>query len=1185
VGDDLEKTVTSLIAKLNRHQHDRRSPSSDIVALEAARNAADYLDEKIGNFNLNKNEEKKKAEKLLRSLLPNITRQTRSIFTEYTQNEVVPKELYEILTAGDVPAITSIGMLTADIYTRIASINAKIAPQFSGYNFYKKVKEFLQGIAGDIKFANDQARHNFIVRKRVVERLDDLHQEYVDEHNRLDSWLDAYTQKVERLIESTDSEEVLNLLAQWTKGDREPTTTHYNLTVVQEAKEFTSAVTSSTKITPEERKAYLAKLTSARTLLDSSLPARAAWVMGSIDEALRDDRDSYDHLLTVEDDTITSRIDDFTERFWLMKAAYDHLNDKTVMPLIENATKHVTGTPLGFSNILLEAENQMTFLKSEHTPLHYFAEVAAGKHSVLDVDVIKQLAKMYGLTNDGMFMNPRWQKRSVHTGAYGNAERLRQQTLEKIATAFAESAREQESIEEQYILRKGNLPVETLDRTKSLQQLVTLIDKEAAKYNDEFRRRKHASDTERSSPGMEKKPELKYAPNFYQTIERLPEFDMLRRSLKPNAALRDARDRINGVGREGFLGARDAMSYASIYAIYQEFEERLSEHVENLPTSMQGSEVLEKIIEEQERRIRHKLVNRAEALTGILKVELDRPSRALLKREIQALDNIITISAAVGRKTESFVAERVKYATLYERTPEDGRYEETGEKLTLYVLDTNILLGNEHALEHFSRLGMVVIPSEVLIELDHLKTLDGDVGYLARRANDRLNKIGFRDPDERGETFIRKDRVILYDRLARLRRKVHRRNGHKYELRLNEIMKNFRLHPDEYIRRSAQSLTSDRSTLFSSLRWTPAWQRDASNTVFVTNDVVSGLLASPDLEVTDFLTHNAQRNLNHFYPGFRNISLPRTLQQEVLSREFTDAMLENILDVARLGGHWVSHDNKRLEIASPLVENEFVFCQDPGQTMNTVMLRYKDGRLHPLYSLPGEARQFPLRWIQEHPDVSLAPSIRVTDEEQIAARDLFFDADIEVVTIQGVGGTGKTKFSVSTAAQLYKTQEALFDSRLYETVHYTMPATTVDGKNLGALPGGLLDKQGPWIKQFQEFMGQVESYVGPIPVEVIPLSVMRGRDLKGIRIIDEAQNTWKREMKTLVTRHSDPALTIVLGDPEQIDTRAGFDHGFSHLRLAFVGQDNYGHMTFTQSRRSRVARQASMLLPYGGIAA
>ncbi|MEI8103928.1 MAG: PhoH family protein [Candidatus Moraniibacteriota bacterium] len=214
------------------------------------------------------------------------------------------------------------------------------------------------------------------------------------------------------------------------------------------------------------------------------------------------------------------------------------------------------------------------------------------------------------------------------------------------------------------------------------------------------------------------------------------------------------------------------------------------------------------------------------------------------------------------------------------------------------------------------------------------------------------------------------------------------------------------------------------------------------------------------------------------------------------------------------------------------------------------------------------------------------------NDEQALALALVLDPSLDVVSVDGEAGTGKT-FTAMLGA--------LEQEKLYGSIQVYRAAIEADD-TLGFAPGSRDEKFGPWtlpiIDAAQAIMGgdfpasedesdgkgkadPVQEYIKYGYLSIDPPNHIRGRTLSNVVIIlDEAQNITRTMMKMIVTRLGKFAKLIVVGDHTQID-RKGLDalsNGHAHLIARFKGQDNFAHITLKEVVRSRVAGQGAHLL-------
>lgn len=219
------------------------------------------------------------------------------------------------------------------------------------------------------------------------------------------------------------------------------------------------------------------------------------------------------------------------------------------------------------------------------------------------------------------------------------------------------------------------------------------------------------------------------------------------------------------------------------------------------------------------------------------------------------------------------------------------------------------------------------------------------------------------------------------------------------------------------------------------------------------------------------------------------------------------------------------------------------------------------------------------------PNIKSVSGIKPKNVEQVVAFDALLDPDIDLITLLGTAGTGKTITALAAALEM------MLEERKYDKI-ILMRAPIPVGREIGFLPGDMLTKIMPY---FQAYIDNLEVIFnsrkdGPIDIdsivsnlmangqlELIPLTYVRGRSIsRSIIILDEAQNLTKHEVKTIATRVGEDSKLIVMGDLQQIDTKQdAFDNGFTHLVECFKGEVCAAHVTLLKCERSTFASLAA----------
>ncbi|MCX7046181.1 MAG: PhoH family protein [Candidatus Sumerlaeota bacterium] len=278
--------------------------------------------------------------------------------------------------------------------------------------------------------------------------------------------------------------------------------------------------------------------------------------------------------------------------------------------------------------------------------------------------------------------------------------------------------------------------------------------------------------------------------------------------------------------------------------------------------------------------------------------------------------------------------------------------------------------------------------------------------------------------------------------------------------------------------------------------------------------------------------------------------------------------------------------------AYQLLPNQSILLSDSGNPENIALGRHHAnwGKIFPLAS-EGEDL-----W-----------GIRPRNVEQQFAMDLLLDDNIQIVTLAGKAGTGKTLLAI--AAGMRKVMQ----ESVYAKLVVARPIMPL-GKELGFLPGQLGEKLRPWMepvfdnlelilngyvrqrkededasrhKKFKKqrhkkpaFM-DVRQMLDTGILDVQPLTYIRGRSLpRQFMIIDEAQNLTAHEVKTIVTRAGEGTKVVLTGDPYQIDNPFldSNTNGLTILVERFKHEVLAGHISLFKGERSQLAELASDLL-------
>ena len=223
---------------------------------------------------------------------------------------------------------------------------------------------------------------------------------------------------------------------------------------------------------------------------------------------------------------------------------------------------------------------------------------------------------------------------------------------------------------------------------------------------------------------------------------------------------------------------------------------------------------------------------------------------------------------------------------------------------------------------------------------------------------------------------------------------------------------------------------------------------------------------------------------------------------------------------------------------------------------------------------------------------SVISGVSPLNPEQIFAFELLLNPDINLVTLNGKAGTGKTLLALAAGCQ------QVLEDQDYQKMLVSRPVIPL-GKDIGFLPGKIEDKLDPWMTplydNFEIIFHSTDKGRKHAPsklqirqiieatnlIEVEALSYIRGRSLPNqFMVVDEAQNLSPHEVKTIVTRAGKDTKIVLTGDPYQIDHPYldSNSNGLNYAVERFKESPLAGHVTLIRGERSELAEVAAQLL-------
>lgn len=345
------------------------------------------------------------------------------------------------------------------------------------------------------------------------------------------------------------------------------------------------------------------------------------------------------------------------------------------------------------------------------------------------------------------------------------------------------------------------------------------------------------------------------------------------------------------------------------------------------------------------------------------------------------------------------------------------------------------------------------------------------------------------------------------------------------------------------------------------------------STILVTKDLCAAIKAeSLNIEVQDYL--NDKVDVDQIYKGYKEISLPSSQIDKIYG-----------------GGLKL---NKRTGLKA--YPNEFFSIKSSDQNSHETLAKYDGSKI------------IPLRYANERA-WGLVPKNR----GQKMAFELLMDEEIQLVTLSGGAGTGKSILSVAVALQ------KVIESDVYDKIILVKPVVTA-GDPIGFLPGTENAKLKPFMDSFGDSIeslmterskktaaeknsrlkrnsrrmdcqekpsfsaeGFLEQYQEAGVIEMKTFAFMRGRTLSNAMVvIDEAQEMTPHLAKLMLTRAGQGAKFVMIGDPSdnQIDNTL-VDSKSNGLVYVIEKMKSYGitgHVALEEVERSPLAKIAEECL-------
>lgn len=301
----------------------------------------------------------------------------------------------------------------------------------------------------------------------------------------------------------------------------------------------------------------------------------------------------------------------------------------------------------------------------------------------------------------------------------------------------------------------------------------------------------------------------------------------------------------------------------------------------------------------------------------------------------------------------------------------------------------------------------------------------------------------------------------------------------------------------------------------------------------------------------------------------------------------------------------IEKNEKRVQVINNLPKNTIERVASGGITVDEV--RYKKQPANQLYKFRYEVqsgadqkdnakRKQAYEYLLarfDAPTNSIVPvkpctayGIQPRNSEQVFAMDALMNPQVQLISLTGTAGTGKTLLALAAALE---------QADNFSQILLARPVIPLKNQEIGYLPGDAKDKIGPYMLPLYDNLAVIKKQFGisskeNVKIEdmlrrekllISPLAYIRGRSLSNVFfIIDEAQNLTPHEVKTIITRAGEGTKIVFTGDIQQIDQPYldKWSNGLTHINDKLYGEPLFEHVNLTKGERSKLSELAGKKL-------
>ena len=469
----------------------------------------------------------------------------------------------------------------------------------------------------------------------------------------------------------------------------------------------------------------------------------------------------------------------------------------------------------------------------------------------------------------------------------------------------------------------------------------------------------------------------------------------------------------------------------------------------------------------------------------------------------------------------------------------------------IFVLDTNIILHDSRSIYNFQE-NDLVIPIAVIEELDKFKKSTDVLGYNAREF---MRKIDILSADK---NFFKGEGFSLGKGLGTLRVEIN----HPFPLELQGSFK------DDI---------QDHRILAVAI-----WVKNQNPQRFValvTKDVNLRMKARAlGMVAQDYLTDRIEEK--HIEKNEKRVQVINNLPKNTIERVAS-------------GGITVDEVRYKKQPANQLYKFRYEVL--PGAATQATGPQGADAQNGAVQKSEGK-RKLAYEYLLarfDAPTNSIVPvkpctayGIQPRNSEQVFAMDALMNPQVQLISLTGTAGTGKTLLALAAALE---------QADNFSQILLARPVIPLKNQEIGYLPGDAKDKIGPYMLPLYDNLAVIKKQFGisskeNVKIEdmlrrekllISPLAYIRGRSLSNVFfIIDEAQNLTPHEVKTIITRAGEGTKIVFTGDIQQIDQPYldKWSNGLTHINDKLYGEPLFEHVNLTKGERSKLSELAGKKL-------